>query len=70
MSSNNQALRNLFIFRDSEKGLKEDSKVSLFRKIFERVRKGDKSMLFVEKRSVHLKNPVSAKKLETLHIPV
>ena len=32
MSSNNQVLENLFNFRDFEKGLKEDSKVSLFRK--------------------------------------
>ena len=69
-SSNSQVLGNLFIFRESEKGLKDDSKVSLFRKFFERVWKSDKSVLFVEKRSVHLKNPVSAQKLETLHIPV
>ena len=58
------------MFRESEKDLKEDSKFFLFRKIFERVRKSDKSMLFVEKRSIHLKNPVSAQKLETLHIPI
>ena len=49
MSSNNQVLGNIFIFRESEKGLKEDSNVSLFREFFERVRKSDKSMLFVEK---------------------
>ena len=59
-SSNNQVLGNIFMFRESEKGLKENSNVSLFRKILKESEK-------VIKVCSLLKNDKFSWKIQFLH---
>ena len=69
-SSNNQVLGNIFNFLESKKGLKEDSRVSLFRKFLKESEKVIKVCSLLKNDQFSWKIQFSAQKLETLHIPI